>query len=130
MFGPPSDVPGKCNARLYIGDDYGDNSSTMRCQLPPDHEGKHYETWRDGECEIRWTGAQFRCYFESDDLYHGALTKADLNPTAEDWADYNNISPLAQLYSALDMLEFCCRNQDKFDTAGLIYPPPTFEISI
>ena len=32
MFGPPEDVAGECNVRLEIGDDYGDNSATMRCQ--------------------------------------------------------------------------------------------------
>lgn len=35
------DVEGLCNARLYIGDDYGDNEATMRCKLPAGHEGRH-----------------------------------------------------------------------------------------
>lgn len=32
MYGEPEDVDGECNARLYIGDNYGDNHATMRCQ--------------------------------------------------------------------------------------------------
>ena len=43
MFGPPKDVEGECNARLHIGDDYGDNCATMRCGLSPGHEGLHRE---------------------------------------------------------------------------------------
>lgn len=43
--GEPNDVPGQCNARLYIGDDYGDNTATMRCQLAPDHQGPHTESF-------------------------------------------------------------------------------------
>lgn len=35
MFGPPEDKPGECNARLFIGDDFGDNTTTMRCGLAP-----------------------------------------------------------------------------------------------
>lgn len=43
--GPPKDGEGRCNARLSIGDDYGDNSATMRCQLEPGHSGAHSEEW-------------------------------------------------------------------------------------
>ena len=43
MFGPPKDVKGQCNAKLFIGDDYGDNFVTMRCQLKPGHGGAHQE---------------------------------------------------------------------------------------
>lgn len=46
MFGPPADVPGECNARLFLGDDYGDNTCTVRCNLPADHEGLHTENHR------------------------------------------------------------------------------------
>ena len=44
-MGPPEDVEGECNAHLYIADDYGDNSATMRCAGPPDHDGFHRETF-------------------------------------------------------------------------------------
>jgi hypothetical protein len=58
MFGPPQDVNGECNARLYIGDDYGDNRATMRCQLKPGHEGPHKEVYgqngRDKKVTITW----------------------------------------------------------------------------
>jgi hypothetical protein len=46
MFGPPKDVEGECNARLYIADDYGDNTATMRCQLEPGHDGPHREEYQ------------------------------------------------------------------------------------
>jgi len=45
MNGPQKDVEGECNARLSIGDDYGDNSATMRCQLKPGHDGPHMERY-------------------------------------------------------------------------------------
>jgi len=45
MFGPPKDVKGNCNARLFIGDDYGDNCVTMRCQLNLGHSGAHQEKY-------------------------------------------------------------------------------------
>jgi len=49
MFdGPPDDAPGKCNARLKISDDYGDNSATMLCRLDPGHEGPHREEFQRG----------------------------------------------------------------------------------
>lgn len=43
MFGPPKDVEGECNAHLYLADDYGDNQTTCRCQLPKGHTGLHTE---------------------------------------------------------------------------------------
>jgi len=52
MFGKPKDVIGQCNAHLYIGDDYGDNTATMRCQLPEGHEGRHHEQFNRGNTPI------------------------------------------------------------------------------
>lgn len=46
MFGHPEDVEGECNARLFIGDDFGDNCCTMRCPLPPGHDGPHREEFK------------------------------------------------------------------------------------
>lgn len=54
MFGPPEDEPGKCNARLILGDDYGDNDCTFICRLEPDHEGLHME--KSKRFKITWTG--------------------------------------------------------------------------
>jgi len=54
FMGPQPDRPGKCNAVLSIGDDYGDNSATMKCQLDPGHEGRHEEVWNDGDCRVEW----------------------------------------------------------------------------
>ena len=47
------DVEGKCNERLEIGDDYGDNVATMRCQLKPGHTSPHREAYKScGECDV------------------------------------------------------------------------------
>lgn len=56
MFGKPEDVEGECNSHLYIGDDYGDNHSTMRCRLPKGHEGPHREEFRrdGGQVVVTW----------------------------------------------------------------------------
>ncbi len=55
----PEDVPGQCNARLYIGDDHGDNHATMRCGEEPSHLPPHRERYErsDGgqHVEITWT---------------------------------------------------------------------------
>jgi hypothetical protein len=57
MFGPPEDIEGKCNARLHIGDDFGDNTSTHLCALDPGHEGPHREEWgcKDQKVCLTWT---------------------------------------------------------------------------
>jgi len=57
MFdGPPKDVEGECNARLYLGDDWGDNRCTIRCKEAPEHEGPHRETFMrdDTPVVITW----------------------------------------------------------------------------
>ena len=53
-MGEPEDVEGECNAHLYIGDNYGDNHATMRCQLPQGHEGYHKEVFRQGTAIVTW----------------------------------------------------------------------------
>jgi hypothetical protein len=53
--GPPEDVEGECNARLLIGDDYGDNVCTLRCRLAPGHEGPHKEEFKSrGPVIVTW----------------------------------------------------------------------------
>lgn len=56
MLGEPGDVAGECNARLFIGDNYGDNTATMRCQLPLKHGGLHREQFEHegGPVTITW----------------------------------------------------------------------------
>lgn len=59
MFGHTEDVKGECNARLYCGDDFGDNETTFRCQLKPKHKGKHCEKFSQpwvkyAEVIIKW----------------------------------------------------------------------------
>lgn len=51
----PDDVPGDCNARLYIADNFGDNHATMRCQLPKGHEGRHREEYVVSRNEVTVT---------------------------------------------------------------------------
>jgi len=50
------DVDGECNARLFIADDYGDGSATIRCRLMPGHEGVHREEFerRGSTVTITW----------------------------------------------------------------------------
>lgn len=46
----------KCSAILELADDYGDNISTMHCQLPEGHEGQHFEKGtKGGGFEILWS---------------------------------------------------------------------------
>jgi hypothetical protein len=52
------DKKGECNARLFIGDDFGDNCATIRCQLEPGHDGPHQEKYitnDSNEVAIHWT---------------------------------------------------------------------------
>lgn len=51
-MGEPKDQPEECNARLYIGDNYGDNHATMRCQRAPGHPGLHREEYSSGDQEV------------------------------------------------------------------------------
>ena len=37
-----------CGATLRIGDDFGDNECTFRCQLAKGHEGNHQEIFQHG----------------------------------------------------------------------------------
>ena len=56
IFGEPADSADECNARLFIGDNYGDGTATMRCQLAPNHEGLHQERFdrEGGLVTITW----------------------------------------------------------------------------
>ncbi len=79
MWGPPEDVPGECNAQLHIADDYGDNHATMRCSLPPGHEGPHKEVYQHkGEVVVTWHG---------DDREDESDAEEDDDVESEDSAD-------------------------------------------
>jgi len=57
MRGEPMPVEGKCNARLHVFDNYGDNHTTMRCELVPPHDGPHQEVWvsqGSGRVTVTW----------------------------------------------------------------------------
>ena len=55
-MGEPKDQPDQCNARLYIGDNFGDNHATMRCQRAPGHPGLHREEYgsEGQEVAVEW----------------------------------------------------------------------------
>jgi predicted nucleic acid-binding Zn ribbon protein len=47
----------QCGARLFLGDDYGDNTCTHRCQMVEGHEGKHTEIFprsAGGFVRVEW----------------------------------------------------------------------------
>ena len=47
-----------CKAVLFIGDSFGDNEATMKCQLEEGHEGSHQESFKrssGNEVVITWT---------------------------------------------------------------------------
>ncbi len=56
MFGPPKNVEGECNARLYLADDYDDNRCTVRCSRPAGHDGPHGAAFQraGGPVAITW----------------------------------------------------------------------------
>ena len=54
---PQRDVEGECNERLEIGDDWGDNTCTFRCQEPPGHAGPHREEFESGGRPVTVTWA-------------------------------------------------------------------------
>jgi len=55
MFGKPKDVEGECNAHLYLGDDYGGGTATIRCSLQKGHIGLHYEGFTRGKGRVSTT---------------------------------------------------------------------------
>ena len=90
MNGPPEDKPAECNARLYLADDYGDGTATIRCTLPEGHEGKHREVCRENEeapntrnVEVTWEGDERiqRAWWE----WEGAAS--DIVGEGYDWLD-------------------------------------------
>lgn len=74
MRGKPKDVDGECNSHLYIGDDYGDNTDTMRCQLPKGHDGLHREEFArgGGKVVVTWEKDE-REEAEKEEAYGKAL---------------------------------------------------------
>ena len=69
MSGKPQDVQGECNAHLYLGDDYGDNVCTMRCQREPGHQERHREQFdRDGQTVVIEWGKDERDEFSPEEL--------------------------------------------------------------
>ncbi len=52
--GEPEDVPCKCNAHCYIGDNFGDNHATMRCEREAGHSGEHREVFSNRVVRVFW----------------------------------------------------------------------------
>lgn len=51
-YGEPEDVDDECNARLFVGDNFGDNHATFRCSLAPQHVGPHCEVHNSREAGV------------------------------------------------------------------------------
>lgn len=62
MLAEPDDVADECNARLFIGDNFGDGTATMRCQRAIGHEDLHQERFErgGGPVVVTWTGDERR----------------------------------------------------------------------
>ena len=93
MWGEPEDTNGECNARLFIGDNYGDGTATMRCQLAPGHEGLHREEFsrEGGPVTITWTADERkRCDHGCGqwDHAHGSRHDDDAIPCPRDADDH------------------------------------------
>lgn len=71
------DVAGECNAQLHIGDDFGDNHTTIRCGLESDHKEPHKEVFerRGRPVEITWYG----CCREEEEKSN-AVYEAEFGP--------------------------------------------------
>jgi len=54
----PKDVPNRCNARLLIGANHGEDHSSMVCTRKAGHQGKHSVTWETegGPAAVHWHG--------------------------------------------------------------------------
>lgn len=63
-----------CTARLYIADDWGDNSATIRCQLQDGHEGLHREKFFRGPLQ----SAVVVITWERDESLEGETLKMEL----------------------------------------------------
>ena len=49
----------KCESKMKIPDDFGDNYVTMKCQLEHGHEGLHREEYQNaiyGQIMVTWEG--------------------------------------------------------------------------
>jgi len=77
-YGEPGDVPGECNAWLFIFDNFGDNHATMRCQLPEGHEGPHSERFRPDQ-EEKGEAYGVMVQWEGDDHHYMNRTEACLD---------------------------------------------------
>lgn len=66
----------QCLARLYLADDYGDNSGTYKCQLEEGHEGPYQEVFnrkglsgRIGKVVISWDENEGESFYFKDRFF-------------------------------------------------------------
>src|SRR5437870_2610142 len=125
MNGEPDDVEGECNARLFIADNYGDNSATIRCQRPIDHEGPHQETFaRKGPVTVTWAvDERQRCDHGCGQWDHD---HADIIRIAT--ARINGSHGNAQTQNGLRYSERSARGYYKVQIAGVLPPDALVEV--
>ena len=95
MFGEPKEVDGECNACLFIADNYGDGSATMRCQLALNHDGVHKEEFEraGGTVTVTWVADERKkcnhgCgQWEHDHDRHSETVKCPKDADDHEWSD-------------------------------------------
>ena len=95
MFGEPADIDGECNARLFIADNYGDNSASIRCQLALHHEGLHREQFerKGGLVTITWVADEReRCDHGCGQWEHEHRSETIECPSRADDHEYSDCS--------------------------------------
>ena len=91
MFdGELQDIPGECDCHLYLGDNYGDNHTTIRCRLPMGHKGPHIEEFvrKGGKVMITWERDE-RAAAEAESEAYGEWMAAGCQ---DDW-DSEDVPP-------------------------------------
>ncbi len=79
----------QCSAKLYLGDDYGDNTCTIKCQLPKMHPGKHEEKFdRNGEVLVSWVKDERRIKLVA------IVDVADIEKTSDEIWNYGQITDI------------------------------------
>lgn len=117
MFGKPKNIDGNCNAVLYLGDDYGDGTCTIRCKLPEKHLENHKEIFLRNEKEviITWVDDERETEFlltfsgkfedvESEIWGHAIIISSDMNIITVH-CDKNKVDELKKIPGIINLKE-------------------------